>query len=125
MLKSTIYMLLAVLVLVVGVLYEQNKIHGDFAEFNAALVVLYDKTEREIAVKDDALAVQKVWLSHKSSLHIYIPHNDIREFDMWMSETVNYIEEKNYKEALPKLEVLIELTEQIPNFYKLKWENVF
>ena len=44
---------------------------------------------------------------------------------MWISESLNYVKQKNYGEALDKIEVAIELTEQIPKGYLIRFENVF
>ena len=69
--------------------------------------------------------MQDLWIKNKKTLHVFISHNDIKELDMWISESLNYVKQKNYGEALDKIEVAIELTEQIPKGYLIRFENVF
>ena len=82
------------------------------------------KIDDEIATLDDVYAVQKNWLNKKKVLHIFIPHNEIKEIDLWLAETVTLVRDKEWTDAISKVEVLIELSEQIPNTFRLKWENI-
>lgn len=125
MVKTIISTIVAIILLAVGGILEHIYVQGSFAELRETLLCVYEKTEKEIAVKDDILGVQKQWISKKEKLHIYIPHADIRELDLWLSEAVTLIYEKKYADALSRLEVAIELTEQIPKNYVLRFENIF
>ena len=60
----------------------------------------------------------------KKSLHFFIPHNDIKEFDLWLSESSTLVRDKKWEDAISKIEVLIELTEQIPRSFILALENI-
>ena len=89
------------------------------------MVYDYEKVEEEYANREDVLAVQKSWLKKKSRLHVFIPHNEIKEIDLWLSESVTLVEKEKWEDALSKIEVLKELTEQIPNTFKVTIENIF
>ena len=103
---------------------EDATIKKSFGEFSTYAQVLYLKEQDESATVDDALILQKNWLKFKSKLHVYIPHNEIKEMDLWVSECVGYTKSKNFKEAKSKLEVIIELTQQIPKTFKFDIENI-
>ena len=124
MVKTLISILVVSLLLIVGSIYENNFINRQFDELNTVLVVLYDKIDSETATQDDVYAVQKNWLSKKKVLHIFIPHNEIKEIDLWLSESATLVRDKEWKDAISKIEVLIELTEQIPKTFVLSLENI-
>lgn len=115
---------MVICLLIVGSIYEHDFVSRQFNEFHGVLSVLYEKIDNESATQDDVYAVQKNWLSKKKVLHIYIPHNDIKEIDLWLSESATLVRDKEWKDAISKIEVLIELSEQIPKTFVLSWENI-
>jgi hypothetical protein len=125
MVKSLISLLCALFIIVGASVWENKYINKEFKEFNEVLTVLYRKIEGETAVKEDVYSAQKNWLNKKRVLHIVIPHTEIKEIDLWLSETVTLVEDKEWKDAISKVEVLIELTEQIPKTFSLLPENIF
>ena len=124
MVKSLISMLIVALLLTCGALYENSFVNKQFDEFNSVLQVLYEKVDNETATQDDVYAVQKNWIDKKKVLHVFIPHNDIKEFDLWLSESSTLVRDKKWEDAISKIEVLIELTEQIPRSFILALENI-
>ena len=125
MVKSVIYTLVAVLLclgLFIGVDIYLNR---QFGEFHDAIQTLYDKVEDETANREDAYAVRSMWTEKKSRLHIFIPHNDISYVDYWLSEACGLIYREEYELALGKIEVLLEISKNLPAGYTLKLENVF
>ena len=125
MVKSIITVLISALIFIGGGIYEQIYLSRTFGDFRGRLETVYEKTENETVTPADVKAVQDEWIKHQKSLHVFVSHNDIKEFDMWIAESLNYVKQKNYGEALDKLEVAIELTEQIPKGYLIRFENVF
>ena len=124
MVKTFFSILVVASLLIVGSIYEHTFIKRQFDEFNQVLTVLYEKIDDETATQDDVYAVQKNWLSKKKVLHIFIPHNEIKEIDLWLSESVTLVRDKEWKDAISKIEVLIELSEQIPKTFVLSFENI-
>lgn len=125
MVKSIIYTVTAIalcLALFIGVEIYMNK---QFDEFHDALTTLYKKVENETANREDGYAVRQMWVEKKSKLHIFIPHNDISYVDYWLSEACGLIYTKQYDLALGKIEVLQEITKNLPGGYSLKLENIF
>ena len=110
--------------LIAGAIYEHTFVNKQFDDFHQVLTTLYDKIDNQSAVRDDVLAVQKSWLEKKKSLHVFIPHNDIKEVDLWLSEAVTLVRDKEWKDAISKIEVLLELAEQIPKTFNLSFENI-
>ena len=125
MVKTIISMLAVAAILVCGAIYEADFTKRQFEELSAVLEVLYEKTDAETAVEDDVYAVQKNWVDKKKYLHIFIPHNEIKEIDLWLAESVKLVRDKKWEDALSKIEVLKELTEQIPKTFRVSSENIF
>ena len=124
MVKSIISTILATVLLVSLSFIEQTVINNTFFELKENLSVVYAKTENQTAIKDDILAYQKFWIKKKEYLHVFIPHNEIKEMDLWIGESCTLIENKKYEDALSKLDVVMELIEQIPKTCALRVENV-
>jgi len=124
MVKSVISMIVVAIILTVGAYFETTFVSRQFKELNGVLNVLYEKVDDETATESDVYAAQDNWLNKKKYLHAFIPHNEIKEIDLWLSETVTLVDRKEWTDALSKVEVLIELTEQIPRTFKLSFENV-
>lgn len=117
-------MVCVAIIFFVGAVVESNFVHKQFGEFYDVLEILYEKVDDETATQDDVYAVQKNWLDKKRYLHAFIPHNEIKEFDLWLAEAVTLVRDKEWSDAISKIEVLKELTEQIPKTFSVTWENV-
>ena len=124
MVKTIISIIAVICILVTFSVYEQLFVSKQFDEFHGVLQTLYVKIEDNTATSDDVYAVQKNWLSKKKVLHIFIPHNEIKEIDLWLAESVGLIQTKTYDDALAKIEVAIELVEQIPKTFAFKIGNI-
>ena len=125
MVKSIIYTLVAI-ALCLGVFFgTEYYIGNQLGEMHSALETLYDKIEEETATREDAYAVKAMWTDKKSKLHIFIPHNDISYVDYWLSEACALVYNGKYELALGKIEVLLEITKNLPDAYSVKLENVF
>ncbi len=125
MVKSVVYTLTAIalcLALFIGVHIYMGK---QFSEFHDAVETLYKKVEDKTANREDGFAVRSMWTEKKSHLHIFVPHNDISYVDYWLSEACGLIYCGEFELALGKLEVLLEITKNLPGGYALKLENVF
>ncbi len=125
MVKTLTSILLTLGILISAAIFEQNFVEQQFDKFATSLKVLDEKTREETAKRDDAENARSIWENKKKILHIVIPHNDISYVDYWLGETVSLIETKNYETALSKIEVLLTLCKQIPQTYKITFENVF
>ncbi len=125
MVKSIIYTLVAILLSVGFFIWTDVYITEQFGQFHSALETLYDKIENEEANREDAYAVRDMWADKKEKLHVFIPHNDISYVDYWLSEACTLIYKDEYTLALGKLEVLLEITKNLPDAYSVKLENVF
>ncbi len=124
MVKSILTAILTLLILFCFSLYEQRYINETFSEFKEIMVSVYKKVENDEARKDDALSAQTYWINKKEKLHIFIPHNEIKEIDLWLAESTTLIENDKKEDALSKLDVVIELIEQIPKTFSFRIENI-
>ena len=123
--KNLLSILLALSLFATGAIIEKYFVKNSFTEFEYRLRVLYDKTELNSASADDAYSIQKFWHEKKRTLHIIIPHIEIKEIDLWLPEAVKLIDQNKQQDAQQKIEVLLELAEQTPKSYLLKFENIF
>jgi len=124
MVKSLISIIISFLILVCAACYEQIYLKNTFDEMQDKLAVVEEKLDNKTAVKEDILVLQEYWIHKKESLHIFVPHNDIKEIELWISEAVIYTEMKDYDEARSKIAVVIDLTNQIPKYYMIRWKNI-
>lgn len=124
MVKTLLTIIITTLILVGGAIYETNFITRQFNEFSDVLDVLYEKIDDQTATQDDVYAVQQNWIEKKKVLHVFIPHNDIKEMDLWLSESATLVRDKEWKDAISKVEVLKELSEQIPKTFVIAIENI-
>ncbi len=122
---KTIVSLIISLGLLIGVsAYESNRVQKTFARFDKVLRVLYDKTESGNVTYEDGTAVEEFWESQKNTLHIWLPHTAIQEIDYQLYEAVGYLYVRDYDSAMPKIEILIGMCENIPQSYRFSLENI-
>ncbi len=124
MVKTLISMICVALILVVGAIYENDFVHRQFDEFHDVLEVLYEKVDDHVATQEDVYSAQKNWIEKKRYLHVFIPHNEIKEVDLWLSESVTLVRDKEWKDAISKIEVLKELCEQVPKTFMITADNI-
>ncbi len=112
--------------LILGVSFlSLDYVNKTFDLFEKALLALYDKTEAETATYEDGTAVQRLWEEKKKTLHVWVPHTAIQEVDYQLYEAVGFLYVQDYKAALPKLEVVLGMCENIPQSYTFGLENIF
>ena len=124
MVKTVITIIVATIIFAGISIVEQTYVKKESGEFALSLETLYDKVDNETCEKQDVTAFKEIWLSKKKKLHVFIPHNDIKEVELWIGETMAFVEQKNYKEAISKLEVLRLLVKEIPKTFTFRLENV-
>ena len=91
MVRSIISMIIVALLLSVGVIYETTFIHGEFKTLAVETDILYEKIQDETATENDVYTLQYKWINAKEKLHAFIPHNEIKEFDLWIAETIKLV----------------------------------
>ena len=125
MIKSILTTALAILILLGAGIFENYQVSKTFLTFNEFLQQTQLKLESESATVLDCEALEKFWLEKKRTLHVWIPHNDIKEIDLWMAECVAYTRAGDFTEAVCKIKVLKILASQVPFNFTLKLENIF
>lgn len=125
MVKSVISMIAVAIILVFAAFFETQFIHKEFDEFYSAVEITYRKIEEESAKEEDIYNLQQNWHDKKSKLHAFIPHNEIKEFDLWIAEAVKLVKEEMWEDALSKLEVIKELSRQVPKTFEISFANIF
>ena len=114
------------LALLLGVsFYEANYVKNTFSDFHLILEELKRKTEAGEASYTDGLAIRDYWEERKKKLHVWVAHNSLQEFDYQLDEAIGFLFVGQYNDALPKIEVLLGLSENVPHGYALSFGNVF
>ena len=124
MVKTLVTMFCVLIIIVAGALYEGDFVQRQFVEMQEVLSILGEKVEKETAVEDDVKAVQENWLEKKKYLHAFIPHNEIKEVDLWMSEIKKLVRDKKWEDVISKIDVLKDLCKQIPKVFLISPENI-
>ena len=124
MVRTCISILLALAVILGLSLLEVYYVQEAFEDFRNVLTGLYEKIEGSEATHEDGIAVQQHWSHMKKNLHIWLPHGSIEGLDLHLSEALGYLYEGQFTDALPKIEVLIDMSENIPSAFKLSIENI-
>ena len=123
--KTVISVISALIILVAGAIAENRFVKKQFNELSLSFTMLYDKIDNETATEKDVYAVKEQWLDKKKTLHIFIPHNEIKEMDLWLFETTVLVRDKEWTDALSKADVLKNLCEEVPKTFSLSIENIF
>ena len=124
MIKSILSIMISLALIFAGAVYENKFVNKQFSEFNCVINSLYEKTATNSANKEDVLAAVISWRDKKHVLHIFIPHTNINEIELWLSETLTLIEKEKYDDAKSKLDVLRELIYQIPQNFSFDISNI-
>lgn len=124
MVRSLIYTVSAILLCLALFIGVEIYLNNQFDEFHSSLETLYSKVENKTANREDGYAVRKLWADKKKKLHVFIPHNDISYVDYWLSEACGLIYCGDYDLALANIEVLLEISKNLPGGYTLKIENI-
>ena len=112
--------------LILGVsVYEIYYVNHTFNHFHSVLQSLYQKTENNTATYEDSVAIQTYWREKKKVLHVWLPHTALQEVDYQLDEAVGFMYVKDYQSALPKIEVLLGLSQTIPHSYSFDIQNIF
>ena len=100
-------------------------VNSTFDIFSTMLDSLYEKTEMGTANYEDGVAVQTFWEEKKKRLHIWTPHNAIYEIDYQLYEALGYLYLNDCEGALPKIQILLGMCENVPESFMFGLENVF
>ena len=106
-------------------IYEMWYVHSTFNVFHETLESLREKAEKETATLEDGRAIQLFWDKKKETLHVWLPHTILQEVDYQLDEAVGFIYTQSYEDAIPKIEVLIGISEHIPMSYTFAVQNIF
>ena len=125
MVKNLVGILISFLLIFGVSAYELIKVNAVFDDFTERLLSLYNKAEDKTATYEDGYALRSYWNEQKKFLHVWIPHTSIENVDYQLNEAVGYLYEGQFEDVVPKLEVLMEISEKIPRSYAFSFENIF
>ena len=122
----TIVSIIITLGLIFGLsFYELYYVQTTFEHLHKALESLYEKSESATATYEDGVAIQAIWEDKREYLHVWMPHTVLQEIEYQLNETLGYLYLNDYANTLPKVSLLLGITESLPISYNLRWGNVF
>ena len=122
---KTIVSIAVTLALMIGLcVYEVHYVQTTFDAFHSILRTLQHKTAMGNVTYDDGLATREFWDQHKILLHVWVPHTVLYEIDYQLDEAIGFLRVEQYEDALPKIEVLLGLSENVPDGYTLSFGNI-
>lgn len=122
----TIASVIITLALILGIsIYDIYYVQNTFEVFHGALRSLKEKTELGEASYSDGLAVRSYWDTKKRVMHVWVPHTALSEIDYQLDEAIGCLYVGDYNAALPKIEVILGLSENVPYGYTLRIGNIF
>ncbi len=123
---KTIASIIITLALMIGLcIYEVHYVQVTFDSFHEVLRTLQHKTALGTVTYDDGLATREFWDNHKILLHVWVPHTVLYEIDYQLDEAIGFLRVEEYNDALPKIEVLLGLSENVPDGYTFSLGNIF
>ena len=125
MIRTIVSIFISLGIIIGTALYETVHVKEAFKIFESALLTLYDKTEAGEVTFEDGTAIESLWEEKKKTLHTWVPHTAIQEVDYQLYEAVGYLYVRDYQSAMPKIEVLLGMCENIPQSYTLNFYNIF
>ena len=125
MVKTIVSIIITVALMFGLCLYEVNYVQTTFESFHGILRTLQHKTALGNVSYDDGLAAREFWDEHKVYLHVWVPHTVLYEIDYQLDEAIGFLRVEDYNAALPKIEVILGLSENVPDGYTLSFGNIF
>jgi hypothetical protein len=125
MVRTLISVLVTLGILIGLSIFEVRYVQKSFDEFHEILYALRQKTDSRTATHEDGIAVREYWNDKKNSMHVWLPHTSLLEIDLQLDEAVSFLYEKAYTDALPKIDVVIGLSANIPKSYEMAIKNIF
>ena len=125
MFKTIASILITLAIIITLSVYEIVYVQQVFVQFNDILLSLYEKTQARTASYEDGTAVRIFWEEKRETLHIWLPHTALQEVNYQMDEALGCLYVKDYDSALPKIEILLGLADNIPHSYTFGLENIF
>ncbi len=122
--KSIIIPLIA-LALVVGFgIYEVisiNKIYGGFEDKIDYMITL---AENKSLTEEEYDYFCQEWLEVRAKSELFLPHNDVYEINLRVSETKAYVKERDYELCLGHLAVMKDLANYIRHLSKPDFSHI-
>jgi hypothetical protein len=122
--KVLITIICSILLLVAGGIYEQVVVLKQFDEFKSSVAKCLDKANAKTLTVNDINELSTDWEDKRKYLHVFIPHTEIKEIGLWLSEATAFAEFGNMEETADKLQVIYDLSKQIPDNFRIKIENI-
>lgn len=121
----TIYSILITLAVILSLsLFEVHYVKTTFDQFRAQLCAVYEKSESQTATYQDGTGLLSFWEHKKDWLHLWLPHTALQEVDYQLNEALGYLYLADYENVIPKLSVLINMSENIPDSYSIRIQNI-
>lgn len=138
--KKYFYIILFVVIIAGGII-ETYYTRNYFVNFETKLseiiavqeeniyTIQEDLAESQINLYDESIErlkkLSEKWSKDKSTLHSFVPHNELREIGGLFAESIAYLDLGKKSFAIPKLKKLHQIVKNIPESFSPKLENIF
>lgn len=122
--KNVISIIVGIAIVITLGFAESYYIDKTFKTFEKEIDSFIVKLDEGTLTENDVIESEKNWEKVKKSLHLIIPHNDIKPFNESFSELKISVRLDDYDNSLKELQVLHDLVHTIPSTYKFTIENI-
>ena len=120
MVKNVVSTIIAAALIIAGGIAENVFIEKTFSELTETYTQIQTRIKDGVCTEEEMIKAQETWFKHKERLHVFIPHTEIKEVDLWVAECVAYVADKNYEEAAAKTVVILSLLNRIPQTFSIR-----
>ncbi len=108
---------LIVLALIIGFgIYEVISINNIYGAFEEKVDYMITLAENKSLTEEEYDYFCEIWLEVRAKSEFFLPHNDVYEINIRVSETKAYVQERDYELCLGHLEVIKDLSNYIRHF---------
>ena len=123
--KSTIILLSVLTIVLLASFFENKYVNSKFEYFEQNLNFVIQKAENGEDGIDGLWNIIEWWKEEKHTLHAFVPHDDIKDFDSIMVESYNLLINGENIYAVTKLKKLDNMIRGIPENYRFSFGNIF
>lgn len=116
--KGVVIAIIMIALILAGGIVEVVVLDNQYSRLNEKIVSMTVKVQNQSLTPEEFYDFMDDWLEVRENSELLLPHLDVYEINLRVSETKSAIEQKDYKYAYMQLVVLEELTRYVPHLMK-------
>jgi hypothetical protein len=125
MVKSVIVIICTLAIIMGGSVFENCYVNSKFGYFEENIGAVIESAEKHEDNSEKLSETLSWWKDAKHVLHAFIPHDDIRDVDGLIAQSITLIKKGEYDLALTQLNKLNILIKSIPENFHFNFGNIF